>query len=83
MATQTQWSKLTVHRTYLLLQLCVYGMLDDQMPLKYKMMQAESLFPKGLKVAVLEPFYKTMQDGNLGVRVDNPAEVCTTMLICL
>jgi hypothetical protein len=36
---------------------------------------AASLFPKGQHLLVLEPYYKLMADGTLGVRVDNQAEV--------
>ncbi|KXZ49256.1 hypothetical protein GPECTOR_22g849 [Gonium pectorale] len=31
-------------------------------------------FPRGQAVAIIEPFLKTMSDGRLGVRVDNPRE---------
>jgi hypothetical protein len=36
---------------------------------------AQQVFPKGQRIAILEPYYKVMADGTLGVRVDNPAEV--------
>jgi hypothetical protein len=41
---------------------------------------AQRLFPKGQAVAIIEPYYKVMTDGSLGVRVDNPAEVRATGL---
>jgi hypothetical protein len=33
------------------------------------------VFPKGQRIAIIEPYYKVMADGTRGVRVDNPAEV--------
>jgi hypothetical protein len=36
---------------------------------------AQRVFPKGQRIAIIEPHYKCMADGTLGVRVDNPAEV--------
>jgi hypothetical protein len=36
---------------------------------------AQRVFPKGQRIGIIEPFYKVMMDGTLGVRVDNPAEV--------
>ncbi|WIA16369.1 hypothetical protein OEZ85_013065 [Tetradesmus obliquus] len=36
---------------------------------------AQRVFPKGQRIAILEPYFKVMMDGSLGVRVDNPAEV--------
>eukprot|EP00798_Chlamydomonas_sp_ICE-L_P029353 gene29353-12439_t len=36
---------------------------------------ALSMLPQGQALAIIEPFYKVMSDGSLGIRVDNPAEV--------
>lgn len=36
---------------------------------------ARHAFPMHQAVAILEPYYKLMADGDYGVRVDNPAEV--------
>lgn len=36
---------------------------------------AQALFPRGQRLAIIEPFFKVMMDGTPGVRVDNPAEV--------
>jgi hypothetical protein len=41
---------------------------------------AQRLFPKGQAVAIIEPYFKVMTDGSLGVRVDNPAEVSFRIL---
>jgi hypothetical protein len=37
--------------------------------------QAQTMFPHGQQLAVIEPFYKLMLDGTYGIRVDNPNEV--------
>jgi hypothetical protein len=37
--------------------------------------QAQTMFPQGQQLAVIEPYYKLMLDGTYGIRVDKPNEV--------
>ncbi len=39
------------------------------------MVAGAKALPEGRPIAILEPYYKVMADGSLGVRVDNPLEV--------
>jgi hypothetical protein len=57
------------------LQVCVYNMLPAGLSLHKQMAAAKQLLPNGMQVATVEPFFKQMGDGTLGIRVDNPKEV--------
>lgn len=37
-------------------------------------------FPHGHELCIIEPFYKMRGDGSVGVRVDNPSEICNYSL---
>lgn len=50
-------------------------MLPDTLEIAKKYGAAERLFPSGTIISIREPFYKLMNDGGYGVRVDNPKEV--------
>ncbi|GFR47524.1 hypothetical protein Agub_g9242 [Astrephomene gubernaculifera] len=53
----------------------VYNMLPRNMEPLTGLHEGGRLLPEGRTVAIIEPFYKIMEDGMSGVRVDNPAEV--------
>ncbi|KAK9804206.1 hypothetical protein WJX72_001253 [[Myrmecia] bisecta] len=58
-----------------LVRVLIYNMVPEGLDLRQKQAFTERNLPRGTSVAILEPFYKLMADGNYGVRVDNPAEV--------
>lgn len=57
------------------LQVCVYNIIPEKGSLAQRQRAADQLFPKGSRIAVIEPFFKVMASGEPGVRVDNPNEV--------
>jgi hypothetical protein len=69
------WDQIAVAPACVVLQVCVYNMLPEGLSMAQQMAAAKRLLPRGKKVGVIEPFFKRMVDGALGVRVDNPLEV--------
>ena len=41
-----------------------------------KITLAENIYPRGLEIKIIEPFFKIFRDGNRGIRVDDPCDVC-------
>jgi len=56
-------------------QLGLYNMLPGGPTGRKAFLMAEQMFPKGTKLSIAEPFLKIFQDGNRGVRVDDPPDV--------
>jgi hypothetical protein len=57
-------------------QLHIYNMLPDSLnTVAKKLAAAERKLPRGTHLAIVEPFFKMMADGDFGVRVDDPQEV--------
>ena len=59
-----------------LVSVCFYNALPAVPPDRSSQWHAaEQLFPRGRKVAIIEPFFKLARDGTYLVRVDDPREV--------
>lgn len=56
-------------------QVCMYNMIQEHGSLMKRQQAADRMFPKGSRLAIMEPFFKVMASGEPGVRVDNPKEV--------
>ena len=54
-------------------KLCIYNAVDPSHPSAVQTMRA--MFPKGRRVIVLEPYFKTFQDNSFGIRADNPQDI--------
>lgn len=64
------------------MQVSLYNILPDDMPFQQRQIEGARLLPPGTCLAIGEPFYKVMSDGQLGVRVDDPNEVCERTTVC-
>ena len=53
----------------------VYSKKLDHLPMHEKWEYAKQTYSRGLKVMIIEPFYKVAMDGSLMVRVDNPNDI--------
>lgn len=58
-----------------LVEIAVYGLVDDSLSLHQRQAYLASQFPKGKSIVVVEPYYKIRLDGSLGIRVEDPAEI--------
>ena len=45
------------------------------LPVSAPMAHVRGLLPKGTKLTIKEPYYKSFLDGSSGIRVDNPADI--------
>ena len=56
-------------------------MFPEALSLRERLKDAQELLHPGTKVAIIEPFFKLMADGTVGVRVDDPRDVSGGCLI--
>ncbi|KAJ7564985.1 hypothetical protein O6H91_02G043100 [Diphasiastrum complanatum] len=47
----------------------------NALPINYSMLQAQRLYPKGSRIAVLEPYLTEFSDGTIGILVEKPSDV--------
>jgi hypothetical protein len=56
-------------------QVSLYNMVPEGLSMLHRLKEAERLLHPGVKIAIIEPFYKLMLDGTTGVRVDHARDV--------
>lgn len=49
--------------------------VHNLLPASARLTQVRQLLPEGAKIAILEPYCKTLMDGTSGIQVDNPADI--------
>ena len=57
------------------MQVSLYNLFPAGLDMLQRLSEAEKRLHPGVKIAIIEPFFKLRADGTHGVRVDDPRDV--------